>query len=97
MSRRPHSTFKRHRRAGWTGVGGARSLGYDDNQAALLAASKAATPQIGVLQDIDVLAVKARGTAAPVRGAKPLRNLENISGVGWRAGSRSRRPLTGPT
>jgi ParB family chromosome partitioning protein len=77
----------------------ARSLGYDDNQAALLAASRAETPeeQIDVLQHIaahgsvaaagraaaseaKVVALKERGTAASVLGAKPLRNLQNISG-----------------
>jgi ParB-like chromosome segregation protein Spo0J len=77
----------------------ARSLGYDDNQAALLAASKAPTPeeQIGVLRDIaaqgsvaaatrgalesNVVALQDRGATRSASGAKPLRNLENISGA----------------
>jgi hypothetical protein len=70
----------------------ARSLGYDDNQAALLAASKAPTTeeQIGVLKDIAARGSVAAATrAAPQsnvvaneRGtaAKPLRSLENLSG-----------------
>jgi ParB-like chromosome segregation protein Spo0J len=76
----------------------ARHLGYDDNQAALLAASKAKTAeeQICVLQDIavhgsvaaasraaaesNVVPPEERGTVASARSAKPLRNLENLSG-----------------
>jgi hypothetical protein len=54
----------------------ARELGYDDNQSALLAAAKAATPeqQIGVLEEI-----AQRGSVTPV-SVRPLRNLEGISG-----------------
>jgi hypothetical protein len=55
----------------------ARSLGYEDNQSALLAAAKERTPvaQITVLQDI-----AERGRVAPTPSAGPLRDLIGISG-----------------
>jgi ParB family transcriptional regulator, chromosome partitioning protein len=54
----------------------ARELGYDDNQSALLAAAKVSTPrqQIGVLEEI------ARRGSVALASARPLRNLEGISG-----------------
>jgi ParB family transcriptional regulator, chromosome partitioning protein len=54
----------------------ARELGYDDNQSALLAAAKASTPeqQVGLLQEI------AKRGCVITASARPLRNLEGISG-----------------
>lgn len=72
----------------------ARSLGYDDNQAALLAASRAETTeeQIAVLNGIathgsvaaasraasEAKAVLEERAGASAQSVKPLRNLENI-------------------
>lgn len=55
----------------------ARDHGLDDNQSALLAAAKGKTAdrQVAVLKD-----VADRGRVASAESAKPLRNLENISG-----------------
>jgi ParB-like chromosome segregation protein Spo0J len=55
----------------------ARSLGYEDNQSALLVASKEQTPeaQIAALQDM-----AERGRVAPTPSARPLRDLVGISG-----------------
>jgi ParB-like chromosome segregation protein Spo0J len=55
----------------------ARSLGYEDNQSALLAAAKERTPeeQIAALQDI-----AERGRVTPKPSARPLRDLIGISG-----------------
>jgi ParB-like chromosome segregation protein Spo0J len=55
----------------------ARSLGYDNNQSALLKAAKAETPakQIDVLNEI-----VERGGVAATQSARPLRNLVGISG-----------------
>jgi ParB-like chromosome segregation protein Spo0J len=55
----------------------ARSLGYDNNQSALLKAAMAETPakQIDVLNEI-----VERGGVAATQSARPLRNLVGISG-----------------
>jgi hypothetical protein len=67
----------------------ARSLGYDDNQAALLAASRAETPeaQIGVLQDI-----AARGSVAAMRDASES-NAVRLKESGTSASAPVAKPL----